>query len=368
METPKERLVYVDNLRLFVIACVVMHHLAVTYSGFGGFYYFETRPMGLASTLWFGLYLSFQQAYFMGLLFLIAGYFTAGSGEKRGLGSFALERARRLLLPALAYMALIVPFIELVLLRRKWQGFSLGGFLSSSGVMWFTIALFVFSLVYALARLARRGRAAGTWRLEPTPATASALISIIAAGAFLVRLVQPIGTSVLNMQLGYFSSYIVLFSAGILARRGGLFASLSPRSGKRWLLAGLVLSPLLWIVLAVSAEASGRREAIFGGPGWLSAAYSTWEAFTAVAMSLGLISLFRERFDRQGPLVRALSDNAFTVYMFHPPILTAVCLLLQPLELPSFAKWLLLCAICLPLCFALAAFVIRRIPLLQKIL
>ena len=36
-----ERLLYIDNLRLMVIAFVVMHHLAVTYSGFGSWYYVE---------------------------------------------------------------------------------------------------------------------------------------------------------------------------------------------------------------------------------------------------------------------------------------------------------------------------------------
>jgi hypothetical protein len=35
----KERLLYLDNVRLMVIAFVVMHHLAVAISGFGRWYY-----------------------------------------------------------------------------------------------------------------------------------------------------------------------------------------------------------------------------------------------------------------------------------------------------------------------------------------
>jgi peptidoglycan/LPS O-acetylase OafA/YrhL len=38
-ENEKGRLLYVDNLRLLIIVFVVMHHLAVTYSGFGSWYY-----------------------------------------------------------------------------------------------------------------------------------------------------------------------------------------------------------------------------------------------------------------------------------------------------------------------------------------
>ncbi|MHB8156929.1 MAG: hypothetical protein ACYDEQ_05995, partial [Desulfocucumaceae bacterium] len=60
----KERLLYVDNLRLLMIVFVVMQHLAVTYSNFGRFYYIEESHLGLLSTIWFLFYQSFQQAYF----------------------------------------------------------------------------------------------------------------------------------------------------------------------------------------------------------------------------------------------------------------------------------------------------------------
>jgi glucan biosynthesis protein C len=144
----KERLYYVDNLRLMVITFVVMHHLAVIYSGFGSFYYIEGRPLNLLSIVWFAFYLSFQQGYFMGLLFMIAGYFVAGSYDRKGFGLFVGERFKRLIIPTLIYMVAITPFIELVELGNKYTGFSLDGFLSGTGVMWFTAALFIFSLLY----------------------------------------------------------------------------------------------------------------------------------------------------------------------------------------------------------------------------
>jgi Acyltransferase family. len=96
METSKERLWYIDNLRLLMIVFVVRHHLAVTYSGFGSFYYLEGRPLGILSTIWFAFYLSLQQGYFMGILFLIAGYFAAESYDRKGLSQFVKERFKRL--------------------------------------------------------------------------------------------------------------------------------------------------------------------------------------------------------------------------------------------------------------------------------
>lgn len=99
-----------------------------------------------------------------------------------------------------------------------------------------------------------------------------------------------------------------------------------------------------------------------------SAGYAVWESSVAVAMGFGLITVFREKLNRQGPLARAMSDSSFTVYMFHPPFLVAVALLFTPLPLPPIAKWVITGLICVPLCWAAAHYVFRRIPLLRAVL
>ena len=156
MGNVKERLLYIDNLRLMIVTFVVMHHLAVTYSGFGSWYYVEGTHLDVLSTVWFAFYLSFQQAYFLGLMFMIAGYFVAGSYDRKGFGRFVGERFKRLVIPSLIYMVAITPFIGVVELGQKVTGFSVIGFLSGTGVMWFTVALFFFSLIYGLVRLIAR--------------------------------------------------------------------------------------------------------------------------------------------------------------------------------------------------------------------
>src|ERR1700730_979546 len=114
MGTVKERLLYVDNLRLMIMAFVVMHHLAVTYSGFGSWYYVEPTHLDTLSNVWFAFYLTFQQGYFLGLLFMIAGYFVAGSYDRKGFGGFVGERFKRLVIPTLIYMVAIDPFIGII--------------------------------------------------------------------------------------------------------------------------------------------------------------------------------------------------------------------------------------------------------------
>lgn len=368
--TVKERLLYIDNLRLMVIAFVVMHHLAVTISGYGSWYYVEPAHLDTLSTVWFAFYLGFQQAYFLGLLFLVAGYFVAGTYDRHGFGRFVKDRFKRLMIPSLIYMVAIDPFIGIVELGSKSTGFSVTGFLSATGPMWFAVALFFFSLAYGVARLlVRKSAPASEGRqINPSFAKAVALILIISVFAFLIRIVQPIGTSILNMQLCFFASYIVLFVVGIVAYRNNLFARMSYRTGKRWLISGIVLGFAAWLALVIAVTASGNAAALDGGPTWQSAGYSLWESFVAVAMSIGLITVFKEKFNHQSNLVKKLSDNSFAVYMFHPPIIVGVALLLSPVALYPIAKWLVLCAICVPLCFAATHFIFRRIPLLKDIL
>jgi glucans biosynthesis protein C len=249
----------------------------------------------------------------MGLLFMFAGYFAAGSYDRKGFAPFVGERFRRLVIPTMIYMVVVTPFFEYVELGNTWTGFSITGFLSGTGVMWFTTALFAFSLVYGLVRRIGPGTAPGGQQLEPSPAKAVALILVIATFAFLIRIVQPIGTSVLNMQICYFASYIVLFVVGIVAYRNDLFARIGYRGGTRWLIAGIALGFLAWLALVIAATLAGTTAALNGGLNGWSAAYSLWESSVAVAMGIGLVAVFRERLDRQGSLVRTLSENSFAV-------------------------------------------------------
>jgi peptidoglycan/LPS O-acetylase OafA/YrhL len=214
----------------------------------------------------------------------------------------------------------------------------------------------------------RSAFASDSKRLELTLGVVVSLILIIAVFAFLIRIVQPIGTSILNFQLCYFSSYIVLFIVGVIAYRNNWLAKINYRAGKRWVIGALGLGFLVWFVLVAVATATGTTTALLGGLTWQSAAFSLWESAVAVLMSLGLIAVFREKFNRQSKLVKTLSDNSFAVYMFHPMIIIPVTILFAPLVLYPVAKWLLLCVICIPLCFAATYFVFRRIPLLKNVL
>jgi glucan biosynthesis protein C len=87
-----------------------------------------------------------------------------------------------------------------------------------------------------------------------------------------------------------------------------------------------------------------------------------------VGISIGCLVLFRERFNRQGRRAKFFSDNAFAVYVFHPPILIAITLGMVGLHWSPLVKFVLATAFSIAASFALCALVFRRIQGLKKIL
>ena len=112
----------------------------------------------------------------------------------------------------------------------------------------------------------------------------------------------------------------------------------------------------------------GHTESYNGGFTLQSAAKTLWESLVRVGMSCGLIALYRRWFDRQGTLSKYLSDNSFAVYMFPPPVIIGLALLLRRYDAPAPVVAGLLTASAAIVTFLLAGFVLRRLPLLRSIL
>jgi hypothetical protein len=368
-------MLFVDNTRLALIMLVLFDHAAVTYSGVGGWYYRDPVAPGPINQLLLVFLEGLCQSFFMGTLFALAGYYSALSLSRKGVLPFVIGRLTRLGAPTLFYMALINPLtvyyvanMENIRSKISFTGYYQRyvtdlHILSGTGPMWFALALLIFSLIYAggAALLPANPRAQ---RRRLSARLITTLIALCAAGAFLVRLAQPIGTTVCNMQLGYFTQYVVLFVFGVAAHANDWLRTIDYRLGRRCLLAACAGIPV-WAALLVYG-ASAEPDALLGGAHWQSMAYALWESFNGVCMTVGLIAVLREQWNAQSPLVATMSDSAFAVYIFHPPIMVALALSLAPFQAPALAKCLLLLALSLPSCFG-AAWLIRRTPLLRAL-
>jgi hypothetical protein len=100
-----------------MIVLVVSMHAAVTYSHLCGWYFMQDPRPGLALTAVFATYQTFLQAFFMGLLFLIAGYFVPGAFHGKVSGGSCATGLCGWGVPSLLFMLFIQPFKVYRLLR-----------------------------------------------------------------------------------------------------------------------------------------------------------------------------------------------------------------------------------------------------------
>ncbi len=383
-----DRLTHVDDARSLVIFLVVMVHASVTYSGIGGWYVTESRPenLGLGSLLAFGLFNSFSQAWFMGILFFFGGVFAAEALARKGLARFVRDRALRLGIPLVAYVFVVTPllyyFVVFPDIARESGGFwelylsryvGEGMFLSGNGPLWFAETLLVFSLVFACIRLiggalrSRAGVAAVPREGPPSTRVFLAFAFAVACAAFLVRIANPIGTSWLNLQFCFFASYVALFALGVRAADDGWLSAIGSRRYVRWLWAALGIGIPFWFALmALGGPIHGDLESIGGGLRWQSAAYSLWESFVAVAMTLGLTAFLAGRKRQGGAISAFLSRNSFSVFFFHPVFLIGLTRLFADWAVYPVAKALVVGSLAYSATVVFAELVVRRIPGLRK--
>ncbi len=375
------RLLFIDNLRWTMIILVISMHAADTYSPLGNWYFVDRTPVSPPTLLTFAAWQMYLQSFFMGLLFFISGVFVPCSFDRKGAWSFIRGRAIRLGLPVLFYMFVLGPITEYFFAHswtsteqttfvHEWvKHIRNGQFLQENGPLWFCLALLIFSLVYAAAQ---KRHPYIPSRNPPRPPHTQELIFfavLLTAGRFLVRTVLPPGFSVLNMQLGDFAQYVFLFWAGIRAAREGWLPKLSLRSGILWLVLTLPLGFAAWLTLLLAGGAlTGRWRDFAAGWHWQSAAFSAWESFTCVAICFGLLVLFRQKFNLQNRLTAFLSENAFGVYVFHPPVVILCARMMHGIAWPPVLKALALTCIATLLSFVSTAVIFRRMPLLRRIL
>ena len=69
--SPSTRLFDIDNLRIFLISLVVLHHFAITYGAPGSWYYNESEA-GMPEAIPLSMFVATNQAFFMGMFFFIS--------------------------------------------------------------------------------------------------------------------------------------------------------------------------------------------------------------------------------------------------------------------------------------------------------
>jgi len=366
-ETIKTRFAYLDNVRSMVIILVITMHVAVTYSGFGDWYYKEglEENLSIFEKVFFAYYQSFLQAWFMGILFFISAIFAAKSLAKYGTKKFIKERLFRLGLPLLTYIFIVTPFIVFVIFGEYRENGFVNNYiqyiinfwwLGATGPLWFVEALLIFCIFYViLKKIFKKISIKNIKTLN-----IAVVILFTAIITFPVRLVFPVGTSIQNLQLGYFTSYIVMFIAGILIGENDLLDKLTDEKNIKWIKLSILIGVPIWLFTLLVGGALDGKTYFNGGFHWQSLTFALWESLNAIGFSIGIIAFFKKKLNRSNKFSGLMRDNAFGIYFFHAPILVSISLALKNLVLSPIPKFALVVVITSAACI-IFTFLVRKI-------
>ena len=344
-----QRDLYIDRLRSVMTALVILHHTAITYGAIGGWFWREVPPSGSLSSTLLVLFCTTNQAYFMGFFFLLAGYFTPGTLERKGYSRFIGDRFLRLGLPLLAFGLILGPLTAALVTFAQGDGFwptiqSLWNrrhFIN--GPLWFAQALLIFSLVYCTWRaLFGSSLTASERSPRPLPSRMAWILSATGVGcaALAIRQLVPTGVNIFGLQLGYFASYVFLFAIGIAAWRYDWLRQLDWKNARSAILGFLIAWPVLPLAIAIAKATHASGPSNFsGGIDWEAILYAFWEPFVAWGLIALCLLVFRERMNQPSALWTWLNRRAYAVYIVHPPVLVGIALLLHGWQAPSLYKF-----------------------------
>jgi len=362
------RLHYIDNLRIFLISLVVLHHLAITYGAPGGWYYHEAR-LGFPDILPMLLFVAANQSFFMGMFFFVSAFFLVPSLNRKGTGRFTSDRMLRLGVPLMFFVFVLSP-LTVYLTDRFARGqqvslvdYWLNLYGIGVGPLWFVEALLLFSFLYLAFRQLNVGV-----RI-PFPGTGMILLAAFLTGIlqFIIRLWLPLGWSmpVTGFQFPYFVQYILLFTLGIVAYHNNWMDAVTPEMGKRWFIAANVLI-LVGLPLLFMLGMHGGEESFGGGLHWQSLGLALWEQFTGFSLIIGLTGIFKKYFNTQGKTAGRLSGLAYAVFIIHAPVIVALSVALRDWEVYPPLKFIALAPPALMACFLLA-WAVKQVPGVRRV-
>jgi glucans biosynthesis protein C len=382
---PKTRIYFVDYLRGALVSLVILHHTAISYGGSGSFYYTEPAIDPVAALL-LSLFTNFNQAWFLGAFFLVSGYFSPGSFDRKGTGQFIKDRLIRLFIPLIVFFFVLNPltiyiaFYHMTPAELIQQGITppMGlnlTFISQSvgtGPLWFVELLLIFEFGYVIwrvtaARFRKRNEDGSPF---PSYRKVGAFILVLALSAYLWRIAVPVNAQVLGFpSLFDLPQYLGLFIVGLAAARSDWLMKMPDAMAKRFfriaLIASATLLPLSLIGTVVTSLGWGS---LVGSGSLSSAIYALWDSTFAVGMTMFAISFFRKRFNSPGRLWGFAAKNFYAAYFMQAiVIVTITALALYPVHVESLLKFGMAAVIIVPLTWSLA-YLVRKIPYVDRVL
>ena len=383
----------IGYLRAFVTLLVVAHHAVLVYCPFlppvapaslvAQPRWWEAFPV-IDSHRWmgFGIFVGFNDMFFMSLMFFLSGLFVWTSLQRKGTGTFFRDRLLRLGLPFVLAAAIVAPLAYYPTYLQS-GGHGIAGFWQQwkslgtwpAGPAWFVWLLLAFDAAVAALYAFKPNFGEALGKLASTAAQRPfrffSLLVVASAVAYvpLSLVIDPMYWSAFGpffFQTSRIIHYFVYFLAGIAVGGYGLDRGLLAPGGElarrwgRWT-GGAVAAFLFAIsVLGFAAGATTLLLLwkIYGGLGFV---------FSCAASSFACMAVFVHSTLRRSAVWDSLTRNAYGIYLVHYAFVSWLQYALVKFDLPGVVKGFAVIIAAVLLSWATTA-ALRRIPPVAKVI
>ncbi len=391
----KPRYLFLDNIKVLFTILVIYWHVMVTYVEAGWWYYKESNPVDPISYVFLLLLVSIGgifQSSLLGLFFLLGGYFTPNSYDRKGVYNFWKERLVRLGIPLIFYVILINPLMIYILAKigiapwntnpalqgsfldyyyfifLSWNDFV--DFLSFSGPMWFLKVLLLFTVVYTLWRQITKLESVNLKIPKELPIPRYLYLLLLAIGlgflTFLIRIFYPIDVRPFEIPLGQIIQYLMMFGVGIISVRYLWFEKMTRKHVKLWLTTILFSAAIIYLDFFLVLGVDANLVVFSGGFNIHAFLFAMADNVICMGVIFVLIKVFYARFNKQGSLLRNVSASAYHMYLIHPPILVAISLGIAILDISPIVKIGIVFPLAVLLCYLVSHYITGNIHLKKQ--
>ncbi len=390
-----KRLYFIDNLRVFIIFCVLSHHAGNPYAS-NSFWYYQTSE--ISSTV--AQCIMLNPSFTMAILLVFSGYLVPPSFDRRPFGIYVREKFIRLGIPLVLGGMIMLPLLQYYSFHMNWgytgydsfwqyyweawmgfgtkpEGWNGPGWPDRNlAHLWYIEHLLVYALGYGIWRkyFCKPGQSVRTPSPPPGNRAIFLFAVFISLSTFAVRIFCPYDRvyalfGVLQIDMSHFPQWLPFFFVGLAAYRYDWLTQLPTSTGRIWLRVAIALvllnfairfTPASWLLLSIEAHSAG-----FTLPNF---AKCVWESFFCVGAAVGMITLFREKLNWSTKAMTLLAASAYAVHVFHPPMIVAWQYALGHVAIPTFFKYVIATLAGIVTCFAFAHYIIRRLPYAKRVL
>lgn len=335
----------IDWLRVIAIGLLLIYHIGIGFQPWGVFIQFiqNEKPM---ESLWIPM--AMLNVWRIPLLFFVSGMGVGFAIRKRNWKQLLLERTRRIFLPFLFGVILIVPIHQILWQKYYHQDIV---YSPSPGHLWFLGNIFIYVILFSpIFFYLKRNEDGIIFRwLKKLYSNPLGLLLIVVFFILEVLLIKP----------EIYEMYAMTLHGFLLGMLAFLFGFSCVLSGNEFWQTVLKWK---WLFLSMAVILYPVRLSEFGlkAPNYLMAIESNMWIFAVFGFAYKYLN-------HPSKTLSYLSQGAYPIYIIHMIFLYMGSFLIFPLGIPALLKFILIVAFTGLCCFAFYDLVIRRTGFLRPL-